>query len=89
MTICGGDFEQVENRFKAWKQERPVYRSNPQKMFEGKQEVRRLSKRVMDNGEIAQNVLAQHCSPENPYALAVEVNDGERDVWLVMAAYSQ
>ncbi|MFP3558735.1 hypothetical protein SB861_49990 [Paraburkholderia sp. SIMBA_049] len=86
MNICGGDFQHVQDCFSTWKHERLVYCD--QTMFEGKQEVRRLSGCVMDNGEAAQNVLAQRCAPDEPYALAVEVNDGERDVWLVMAAYS-
>lgn len=26
------------------------------------------------------------CSPQDPYALAEEVSDSERDMWIVMAA---
>ncbi|MGF7131597.1 hypothetical protein P3T40_003079 [Paraburkholderia sp. EB58] len=86
LNICGGDFQHVQDCFEAWKREPLVYRQS-RPMFEGKQEVRCLTGRVLDNGELAQGVLARTCSPDDPYALAIEVNDGERDIWLVMAAH--
>jgi len=58
-------------------------------MFEGKQEVRPLSERVFDNGEVAHEALERVCGPRDPYALAAEIHDGERDVWLVMAAFEE
>ena len=85
LNICGGDFQHVRDCFEAWKREPLVYRRN-QPMFPGKDEVRCLSGRVLDNGELAHSVLTKSCSPDDPYALAIEVNDGQRDIWLVMAA---
>ncbi|HVE07968.1 MAG TPA: hypothetical protein VNE00_12005 [Paraburkholderia sp.] len=88
-NICGGDFQHVKECFDGWKQQPLVYRRN-QYMFEGKREVRPLGEgRVFDNGEVAHNVLASTCSPQDPYALAAEIHDGERDLWLVMAAYDE
>jgi hypothetical protein len=88
-NICGGDFQHVKQCFETWKTQTLIYRRN-QFMFEGKREVRPLAEgRVFDNGEVAQNVLAQTCQPRDPYAIAAEIRDGERDVWLVMAAYEE
>ncbi|MGF6732595.1 hypothetical protein OKW50_004740 [Paraburkholderia youngii] len=87
-NICGGDFAHVRECFSNWKSETLVYRRQ-QPMFEGKQEVRPLSERVFDNGEGAHNTLASVCSPRDEYALAAEIRDGERDVWLVMAAFEE
>ncbi|MGF6802887.1 hypothetical protein OKW48_006383 [Paraburkholderia youngii] len=56
-NICGGDFAHVRECFSNWKSETLVYRRQ-QPMFEGKQEVRPLSERVFDNGEVAHNTLA-------------------------------
>jgi hypothetical protein len=58
-------------------------------MFEGKQEVRPLSERAFNDGEIAHQALERVCEPGHPYALAAEVRDGERDLWLVMAAFEE
>ena len=58
-------------------------------MFEGKQEVGPLSDRPFSDGEAAQHVLKQTCDPRDPYALAAEIRDGERDMWLVMDAYEE
>jgi hypothetical protein len=87
-NVCGGDFAHVRECFRNWKSETLVYRKQ-QRMFEGKQEVRPLSGRVFDNGEIAHHALARVCSPGDAYALAAEIRDGERDVWLVMAAFEE
>lgn len=57
-------------------------------MFEGRGEVRLLSTRPYGNAEEARNALQTACDPEDNYALAAEVDDGERDIWIVMAAYS-
>ena len=88
MNICGGDFSHVRECFRNWKSETLIYRRN-QRMFEGKQEVRPLSERVFDNGEVAHEALERVCGPRDPYALAAEIHDGERDVWLVMAAFEE
>jgi hypothetical protein len=88
-NVCGGDFQHVKECFETWKTQPLVYRRS-QFMFEGKREVRRLAGgRVFDNGEVAHNVLVQTCQPRDPYALAAEIHDGERDMWLVMAAYDE
>jgi hypothetical protein len=87
-NICGGDFQHVRECFVEWKRQSLVYRQN-RHMFEGKEEVRPLSPRVFGNGEVAHTVLAQACHPGDPYALAAEIHDGERDMWLVMAAYDE
>jgi hypothetical protein len=87
-NICGGDFKHVKECFREWKSQPLVYRMSTC-MFEGKREVRPLEGRVFDNGEVAQHVLASTCSPRDPYALAAEIHDGERELWLVMAAYTE
>jgi len=87
-NICGGDFAHVRECFSKWKSETLVYRRR-QAMFEGKQEVRPLSAPVFDNGESAHNTLARVCAPGDAYALAAEIRDGERDLWLVMAAFEE
>ncbi|CAG4890376.1 hypothetical protein [Paraburkholderia gardini] len=86
-SVCGGDFKNVLECFKRWKREPLVFRPG-QNMFEGKEEVRRVSERVFGNGELAQNTLMEMCDPCAPYALAAEIRDDERDMWLVMAAYA-
>ncbi|CAB3693394.1 hypothetical protein [Paraburkholderia rhynchosiae] len=87
-NICGGDFTHVRECFDDWKSQTLVYRRN-QRMFEGKQEVRPLTERVFPNGEVAHEALERVCDPGDPYALAAEIRDGERDVWLVMAAFKE
>ena len=87
-NVCGGDFQHVKDCFDRWKQEPFVFRLT-QHMFEGKEEVRRVSERIFDNGEAAHNILEKLCDPRAPYALAARVADGERDMWLVMAAYEE
>lgn len=87
-NICGGDFQHVRDCFVEWKRQSLVYRQS-QPMFEGKEEVRLLSHCVFGNGEVAHSALAQACDPTDPYALAAEIRDGERDMWLVMAAYDE
>ncbi|MGF6639013.1 hypothetical protein OKW38_007849 [Paraburkholderia sp. MM5496-R1] len=87
-NICGGNFAHVRECFSNWKAETLVYRRQ-QPMFEGKQEVRPLTERVFDNGEVAHSTRARVCSPNDAYALAAEIRDGERDVWLVMAAFEE
>jgi hypothetical protein len=88
MNICGGDFTHVRECFRDWKSQPLVYRWN-RRMFEGKQEVRPLSGRVFNNGEVAHQALERVCGPRDPYALAAEICDGERDLWLVMAAFEE
>ncbi|CAH2802492.1 MAG: FIG00457880: hypothetical protein [uncultured Paraburkholderia sp.] len=87
-NICGGDFKHVRECFSNWKSQTLVYRRN-QAMFEGKQEVRPLPERVFDNGEHAHEALARLCSPRDPYAIAAEIHDGAREMWLVMAAFEE
>ncbi|MEX3931551.1 hypothetical protein AB4Y32_06960 [Paraburkholderia phymatum] len=87
-NICGGDFQHVKDCFNTWKTQPLVYRMN-EHMFEGKREVRPLDERVFDNAEVAQRTLLKTCGPNDPYALAAEIHDGERDMWLVMAAYEE
>jgi hypothetical protein len=53
-------------------------------MFEGKLAVRPLSGCVFNNGEAAHQALERVCEPDDPYALAAEIRDGERDLWLVV-----
>jgi hypothetical protein len=88
VNICGGDFAHVRECFRSWKAETLVYRRH-QRMFEGKQDVRPFSACVFDNGELAHRALERVCNPTDPYALAAEIRDGERDLWLVMAAYDE
>lgn len=88
VNICGGDFAHVRECFRDWKTETLIYRRD-QRMFEGKHEVRPLSQRVFDSGELAKNALVSVCGPRDAYALAAEVHDGERDMWLVMAAFEE
>jgi hypothetical protein len=71
-NICGGDFAHVRECFRNWKSETLVYRRQ-QPMFEGKQEVRPMSGRVFDNGEVAHNTLARVCAPGDANALAAEI----------------
>jgi hypothetical protein len=85
-NVCGGDFQSVKQHFNVWKKQPLVYRPN-QHMFAGKHEVRMLSEQIYDNSEIARKALQHACKPEDPFALAVNVDDGERDIWIVMAAY--
>jgi len=85
-NVCGGDFKHVQDCFDRWKKEPLLYRQQ-RHMFEGKEEVREVCERAFDNGELAQNTLEQLCDPCADYALAAKIVDGERDLWLVMAAY--
>jgi len=87
-NVCGGDFKHVQDCFDRWKKEPLLYRRQ-QHMFEGKEEVRAVAGRAFDSGELAQNRLEQLCDPRAHYALAVKIVDGERDQWLVMAAYEE
>ena len=86
VNICGGDFKHVRDCFLTWKEETLVYRQR-QRMFEGRDEVRMLSKHRFDDTERARFALENACRPGDAYALAAEVDDGERDIWIVMAAY--
>jgi hypothetical protein len=88
VNICGGDFQHVKDCFRAWKEQALVYRRN-QHMFEGKNEVRPLSDGAFSSGEMARGTLEQRCEPHDPYALAARVSDGERDIWMVVAAYQE
>ena len=86
VNVCGGDFQHVRERFREWKNEPLIYRRD-QRMFEGRDEVRLLSTRPYSDAEEARKALQNACDPEDAYALAAEVDDGERDIWIVMAAY--
>jgi hypothetical protein len=44
---------------------------------------------VFNNGEAAHQALERVCEPDDPYALAAEIRDGERGLWLVMAAFEE
>lgn len=88
-NICGGDFQHVKDCFDTWKQQPLVYRAS-QRMFEGKREVRPLAAdRVFDDAEVAQRALVSTCGPNDAYALAAQIHNDERDMWLVMAAYEE
>ncbi|CAG9269933.1 hypothetical protein [Paraburkholderia unamae] len=88
VNVCGGDFQHVCECFREWKKEVLIYRKD-QKMFEGREEVRPLKRRNYDNTEQARKALQNACSPQDAYALAAEVSNGERDMWIVMAAYHE
>ncbi|WP_322033814.1 hypothetical protein [Paraburkholderia sp. J76] len=88
VNVCGGDFQHVRECFREWKTETLIYRKD-QKMFEGRNEVRPLAKREYENTEQARKALQNACDPRDAYALAAEVSNGERDMWIVMAAYRE
>jgi hypothetical protein len=88
VNVCGGDFHHVCECFREWKKELLIYRRD-QMMFEGRDEVRPLAKQNYDNTEQARKALQNACSPRDIYALAAEVSNGERDMWIVMAAYCE
>lgn len=88
VNVCGGDFQHVCECFREWKKEALIYRKD-QLMFEGRHEVRPLAKVDYDNTEQARKALQSACSPQDRYALAAEVSNGERDMWIVMAAYRE
>ncbi|QGZ64909.1 hypothetical protein [Paraburkholderia acidisoli] len=88
VNVCGGDFHHVREVFHEWKNEPLIYRKD-HKMFEGRDDVRPLERREFDNTEQARKALQAACSPHDPYALAAEVSNGERDMWIVMAAYRE
>jgi hypothetical protein len=88
VNICKGDFQHVRECFREWKHEPLVYRRG-ETMFEGRDEVRILSGRRYDDVQEARRALQRACSPLDLYALAAEVNDGEREMWIVMAAYEE
>lgn len=88
VNICRGDFRHVCESFREWKHEPLVYRRG-QTMFEGRVEVRMLTTDRYDDTEQARKALQKACSPRDEYALAAEVSDGERDMWIVMAAYEE
>jgi hypothetical protein len=88
VNVCGGDFQHVRECFRAWKREPLVYRKD-RRMFEGQNEVRILSGRTFDNTEQARNALRQACRPHDLYALAADVHDDSRNLWIVMAAYEE
>ncbi|MCA3776483.1 MAG: hypothetical protein IOC39_04270 [Burkholderia sp.] len=85
-NACGGDFGHVRECFDTWKRESRVYRPE-RRLFDGKDEVRELNDTVYDGPERAQRALAAHCTPSDPFALAVQLTADGRAMWLVMAAY--
>ncbi|NLP60307.1 hypothetical protein [Paraburkholderia sacchari] len=88
LNICRGDFRRVCERFLEWKHEPLVYRPG-HTMFEGRDAVHLLSKRRYEDAEQARKALQNACRPDDSYALAAEVGDGENDMWIVMAAYTE
>ncbi|SEI26895.1 hypothetical protein SAMN05192544_107815 [Paraburkholderia hospita] len=88
-NIGGGDFQHAKDCFHAWKQQPLAYRMS-QHRFEGKREVRLLAgDSVFEDAEVAQRTLAKTCGPNENYALAAQIYNSERDMWLVMAAYEE
>ncbi|MBN3723919.1 hypothetical protein [Burkholderia sp. Ac-20379] len=87
VNVCGGTFDSVRDRFRAWQHEPLIVR--PQRtMFENKDGVKRLDDdTVFDLPEAAQQALRRACTPGDRYALAAPVVDDGRALWLVMAAY--
>ncbi|KAB0637895.1 hypothetical protein [Burkholderia latens] len=85
-NACGGDFDDVRERFDTWKRESRVYRPE-RRVFDGKEEVRELNHTVYTGPASAQRALAAHCAPSDPFALAVRLAAEGRTIWLVMAAY--
>jgi hypothetical protein len=88
VNVCGGDFQHVRKCFRTWKEEPLVYRKD-RRMFEDQNEVRILSGHTFDSTEHARNALRQACRPHDLYALAAEVHDDSRNLWIVMAAYEE
>ncbi|MFM0087652.1 hypothetical protein PQR46_12050 [Paraburkholderia sediminicola] len=88
VNICGGDFQHVLECFHEWKGEPLIYRRD-RLMFEGRDEVRMLCQDQFDDAERARKALETACLPHDPYALATRVDDGVRDLWIVMAAYCE
>ncbi|TCG03089.1 hypothetical protein BZM27_51070 [Paraburkholderia steynii] len=88
VNVCGGDFQHVRECFQQWKKEPLVYRKD-RRMFEGQNEVRILSDHTFPDPEQARNALEQACRPHDLYALAAEVHDDSRNLWIVMAAYEE
>ncbi|AJK48149.1 hypothetical protein [Burkholderia plantarii] len=86
VNVCGGTFESVRGRFPAWQRE-PLLHSPQRTMFEDKAGVRRLDDTVFDSAEAAQRALRRACAPGDREALAAPIVDGERSLWLVMAAF--
>lgn len=79
VNICRGDFRHVCESFREWKHEQFVYRRD-QAMFEGRDEVRKLSNERYEDIEQARKALQRACKPQDLYALAAEVSDGEHDM---------
>ena len=88
VNVCGGDFDDVARRFEQWRHEPLVYRAS-ETMFRGRSEVRKLTEATFDDAEAARHALEERCRPSDDFALAAEVDDGSRDLWLVMAAYRE
>jgi len=88
VNICRGDFRHVCESFREWKHDPLVYRPG-ETMFEGRDEVRMLTQDRYDDSEQARKALQRACRPQDLYALAAEVSDGERGMWIVMAAYEE
>ncbi|TCG05547.1 hypothetical protein BZM27_32870 [Paraburkholderia steynii] len=80
VNVCGGDFQHVRECFRTWKDQPLVYRRD---------EVRILPGHTFENSKKARNPLHQACKPLDRHALAAEVDDGERNLWTVLAAYEE
>ncbi|MEX3613313.1 MAG: hypothetical protein VB141_05250 [Burkholderia gladioli] len=86
VNVCGGTFDSVRNRFRAWQHE-PLMARPQRSMFADKAGVERLDDTVFEAPEEVQCALRRACAPHDRYALAAPIDDGGRAFWLVMAAY--
>ncbi|MBA1360907.1 hypothetical protein [Burkholderia gladioli] len=86
VNVCGGTFDSVRDRFRAWQRE-PLMARPQRSMFADKAGVERLDDTVFEAPEDAQRALRRACTPQDRNALAAPIDDGGRALWLVMAAY--
>ncbi|MCA8256348.1 hypothetical protein LGM89_24050 [Burkholderia sp. AU31624] len=86
VNICGGGFDSLKSHFNEWKHEPLIYRPE-RRMFEGKADVRPLGGETFGSTEPARFALQRACEPSDAYALAAQVRDDGRELWLVMAAF--
>ena len=86
VNICGGGFDALKSHFNEWKHELLIYRPE-RRMFEGKADVRPLGGETFGSTGFARFALQRACEPSDAYALAAQVRDEGRELWLVMAAF--
>ncbi|MDN7491383.1 hypothetical protein CFB40_36075 [Burkholderia sp. AU31652] len=86
VNVCGGGFDALKSHFNEWKHEPLIYRPE-RRMFEGKADVRPLGGETFGSTEPARFALQRACEPSDAYALAAQVRDEGRELWLVMAAF--